>query len=109
LRKHLVRASVLASSHLASVEVMRAVRLANPTTEAHEKAKDLLESCLLVEVSGAVLQEAADLASRTLRALDAIHLASALRIQPDELLTYDRRLRAAGVGSGLSVASPGAD
>jgi predicted nucleic acid-binding protein len=108
LRHHLQGASVLASSHLASVEVMRAVRLAHPATEGQEKAKDLLESCLLVEVSEPVLQEAADLASATLRTLDAIHLASALRIQPDQLLTYDRRLSAAGIAHGLSVSSPGA-
>lgn len=41
------------------------------------------------------------------KAVDAIHLASALRIDPDELLAYDRRLVAAAAERGLAVASPG--
>jgi uncharacterized protein len=40
------------------------------------------------------------------RTLDAIHLASALRIEADELLAYDRRLLAAASEHGLAVSSP---
>jgi hypothetical protein len=40
--------------------------------------------------------------------LDAIHLESALRIEADELLAYDRRLVEATSHHGIRVASPGA-
>jgi uncharacterized protein len=48
-----------------------------------------------------------ELTSDSVRTLDAIHLASALRIQADEVLAYDRRLASAALARGLSVASPG--
>jgi predicted nucleic acid-binding protein len=41
------------------------------------------------------------------RTLDAIHLASALLIDADELIAYDRRLAAAAAERGMVVASPG--
>jgi hypothetical protein len=43
------------------------------------------------------------------RTLDAVHLASALRVEADELVAYDRRLLAAAAANGLEVTSPGAD
>jgi predicted nucleic acid-binding protein len=42
------------------------------------------------------------------RALDAIHLASALRVGAREMLVYDRRLAEAASAAGLQVLSPGA-
>jgi|EndMetStandDraft_8_1072994.scaffolds.fasta_scaffold386261_2 hypothetical protein len=47
-------------------------------------------------------------ASRVGLSLDAIHLESALRIEADELLAYDRRLVEATSHHGIRVASPGA-
>jgi len=66
----------------------------------------LLTSCLVVAVSGQLLSAARKLASPSVRTLDAIHLASVLRVDADELLAYDRRLLAAAGDRGLSVASP---
>jgi uncharacterized protein len=43
----------------------------------------------------------------SVRTLDAIHLAIALRIEADELVAYDRRLAAAGARHGCALASPG--
>jgi hypothetical protein len=43
------------------------------------------------------------------RTLDAVHLASALRIEADALVACDRRLIAAAATRGLDVTSPGAD
>jgi predicted nucleic acid-binding protein len=43
------------------------------------------------------------------RTLDAIHLASALRIEADELLAYDHRLLAAATEHNLTVANPAPD
>jgi uncharacterized protein len=63
---------------------------------------------LLVETSDELLRAAAALTSAVVRTLDAIHLASAMRIDPDEFAVYDRRLAGAATEAGLSVASPGA-
>ena len=43
-----------------------------------------------------------------LRSDDAIHLASAIRLQADLLVAYDSELLAAAVDAGLNVLSPGA-
>jgi predicted nucleic acid-binding protein len=108
LQRHLAGSPRLATSRIAVVEVTRAVSLANPAPEVQHEAERLLQSCMLIEVGEPVLRAAADLASAPVRTLDAIHLASALRIQADVLVTYDRRLTAAGGARGLSVTSPGA-
>jgi predicted nucleic acid-binding protein len=61
---------------------------------------------MLVDVTEDLLHAAADLASAAVRTLDAIHLASALRIEADELLAYDHRLVEAASQHGIHVASP---
>lgn len=71
-------------------------------------AERLVESCLLVEPSEALVRAAADLASLTIRTLDAIHLASAQRIGADEMLVYDVRLRDAAAAGGIPPVNPGA-
>lgn len=43
-----------------------------------------------------------------LRSNDAIHLAVAIRLGADEMITYDRELVAAARAAGLLTASPGA-
>jgi predicted nucleic acid-binding protein len=106
LERHLEGGSVLATSRIALVEVLRATSLANPAPEVHEEAERLLASCMLVEVSDGLLRTAAGLASAAVRTLDAIHLASALRVEADELVAYDPRLIAAAAGRGLAVSSP---
>jgi uncharacterized protein len=99
---------VLATSRIAVVEVTRAVSLANPSADARAVAERLVRSCVLVNVSDSILRRAAMLASMDVRSLDAIHLASAERTSPDELLVYDRRLAAAALAIGLTIAAPGA-
>jgi predicted nucleic acid-binding protein len=108
LERHLQDGSVLATSRIALVEVPRATALANPSPEVQEEAAGLLASCMLIDVTDRVLRAAAGLASRAVRTLDAIHLASALRIEADELVAYDRRLVGAAAERGLAVSSPGA-
>jgi predicted nucleic acid-binding protein len=44
-----------------------------------------------------------------LRSADAIHLATAIRVQSDVLVAYDAELLAAAVVAGLNVAHPGRD
>jgi predicted nucleic acid-binding protein len=97
---------LLAISQIAIVEVLRATGIANPAPEVREAAERLLASCMLIDVTDGLLRTAAGLASATVRTLDAIHLASALRVDADELVGYDRRLIAAAAARGLIVSSP---
>lgn len=98
----------LATSRVALVEVPRATSIASPTDAVRERTEHLLRSCHLVNVSDGVLRAAARLASLEMRTLEAIHLASATRIDADEMVVYDRRLREAALAAGLSVSHPGA-
>ena len=99
----------LSSSRLAIVEVLRAVKVATADRGAHQEAARLLEACDLVDVSAGLLRDAARLASTALRTLDAIHLATIVRAEPDEVVAYDRRLVAAARELGYAVAHPGAE
>jgi uncharacterized protein len=69
----------------------------------------VLTRVALVDVDRGVLSAAAALEPAGLRTLDAIHLATALKLGTDlaVLVTYDRRLRAAAEMASLEVASPG--
>jgi predicted nucleic acid-binding protein len=100
--------SSLVTSRIALVEVPRATAIANPRPEVRAETWRLLDSCLLVDVTDGLLRAAAELVTREVRTLDAIHLASAMRVEPDELLVYDRRLGNAARTLGLGVAHPGA-
>ncbi len=71
-------------------------------------ARALLDRLTLVHMTTALLHEAGTLLPRTLRSLDAIHVASALALggELDVLVTYDRRMREAAELAGLRVESP---
>jgi len=107
LEHHLARDVVKATSRLALVEVPRAARIANPSDQLEREVQRLLMACMLVDVSDLVLRKAAGLASREVRSLDAVHLATALYIDADELVAYDGRLLAAAKENGLEVVAPG--
>lgn len=100
-------APAIATSRLALVEVPRATAVANPSDEVRAETERLLESCLLVDVTDGLLRAAASLTYRAVRTLDAIHLATARRVDADEMLVYDRRLRAAARAMQMPVAHPG--
>jgi predicted nucleic acid-binding protein len=107
LERHLADGPALATSRIAVVEVTRATALANPAPEVRAASEHLLDSCLLVDVGPALLRDAAGLASRAIRTLDALHLASALRVEADQLVAYDQRLLSAARACGIAVVSPG--
>lgn len=98
----------IVSSELAKVEVVRACRRINPTTLTQARA--LIAGLDLIPLSGAVLDEAANVGGTTLRSLDAIHLASALSIQAglSTFIVYDHRLADAASTAGLEPLAPGA-
>ena len=85
----------------------RATALADPGEDVAQDTRRLLGSCLLVDADRRVLRLAAEAASREVRTLDAIHIATALRARAAELVAYDRRMLHAAQAQGLSVASPG--
>ena len=97
----------LLTSRLAVVEVTRAAKVARSEADVEHEAARVLESCDLLDVTGEILRRAAALSSERLRALDAVHLASVLYLEPDEVLAYDRRLIEAVSDAGIPVVTPG--
>jgi predicted nucleic acid-binding protein len=94
------------TSELSRTEVLRAARRRSPETAA--SAREQLHGFEYVSVDQSVLELAATLDPPELRALDAIHCATALSVARDLLavVTYDRRMRAAAQMLGLPVESP---
>jgi predicted nucleic acid-binding protein len=91
------------TSVIAEVEVMRALRRAGTA------ADQAVMGFYLLALDAEVREEAARLGSPQVRALDAIHLATALAIGDDDLefITYDDRQAAAARELGLTVVQPG--
>ncbi|WP_053721488.1 type II toxin-antitoxin system VapC family toxin [Saccharothrix sp. NRRL B-16348] len=96
----------LVSSSLARVELIRAVR-----AEGDEAIRQA--TLILVELDQMTmtmdLLDAAGALPLPLKSLDAIHLASALRLRVDldAFVAYDKRLLTAADQMGLPIASPG--
>ena len=95
-----------ASSALLRIEVVRAVRRALPA--ALNDARDLLLAFDYVNIDDGIVQAAMDEPDRSLRSLDAIHLATARLFDSDldGLVTYDERLGQAAIAAGMTVLSP---
>jgi predicted nucleic acid-binding protein len=94
------------SSVLAEVESFRALARHSPGASGRLPAVlDLIE---MVEIDPAIRIAARAIAPATVRSLDAIHLATALRFgeQLTSFVTYDKRLADAADGAGLRVDMP---
>ena len=74
----------------------------------HETVSDVLSVIALVDIESGDLTTAPLLPGR-LRSADAIHLATALRVNARAMVAYDAELRAAARTAGLDAVSPGAD
>lgn len=98
---------VAVSSTLIKVEVVRAVAPGGPAVVA--RARGVIEEMTCIQMTEGLLDTAADL-SHSLRSLDAIHLASALRLGSalNAFVAYDHRLLVAAEKAGLPTVSPGA-
>lgn len=70
-----------------------------------ELVNAVLNGLNLVDLARSDLMYAAALPGK-LRSADAIHLATAIRLQADELVAYDVELLAAAVEAGINTASP---
>jgi len=104
----------LVSSELVLTEIPRAVRRAvaqNPELPLDlllERAGGLIDALALRPLDPALLAGAGALAEPALRALDAIHVASAVDLDRIEtFVTYDERQAAAARLAGLRTMSPG--
>ncbi|MCO5301245.1 MAG: type II toxin-antitoxin system VapC family toxin [Candidatus Nanopelagicales bacterium] len=67
---------------------------------------EFLAGVSLYEMPGSLFREAGILPGETLRSLDALHLAAAVRIGVDLVLTYDVRMADSARLLGLPVLSP---
>ena len=106
LRRYLRSLPVHASSALATTEVLRAVRRADPA--AIPKAHEALGRVVILELTDDLLHDAGLLDPPELRTLDAIHLAAAKALGGDlaAVVTYDERMASAATRLGLAVAGP---
>jgi predicted nucleic acid-binding protein len=95
------------SSVLVEVESFRA--LARHSPGAISRLPSVLDLIEMVEIDPAIRIAAHAVAPTTVRSLDAIHLATALRLgeQLTSFVTYDQRLADAAEGAGVRVDMPG--
>lgn len=94
----------LVSSWLLDTELRRASQR-NPHV-THQILSDLLDEIDLYEVPAGTFRSAGLLPGTHLRSLDALHLAAAVSIGVDAVLTYDERMAASARDLGLNVLSP---
>ena len=106
LQQRLAGSQRLVSSALAYVEVYRAVRRHGAT--AREFASEVLSTINLIAVSRGVLSLAIELEPASMRSLDAIHLATAIRLADtiEAFVCYDHRLANAACQTGFTVENP---
>jgi predicted nucleic acid-binding protein len=95
------------SSAIARIEVLRISRRVRDEMVTRH-ARDVIDAVDLIALDSRLLVEAAELELLSLRSLDAIHLATALSLQPDlaGMVVYDRRLSDAARAAGLTVWAP---
>lgn len=78
--------------------------------DASEEAEQMLENVVLIPIDEAVIASAERISPLTVATLDAIHLATALRLAAedklDALMTYDKRLAHGAEEHGLAVLAP---
>lgn len=100
---HLDPAEQPASSMLLETELRRfATRLDLSQTAV----SDLLDRIDLVEPDRSLFTEAGLLPGPTLRSLDALHLATALRIDASVVVAYDNKFQQAARAVGLATLAP---
>lgn len=101
-----LRADQVFSSALTRTELVRSV--ARSESQRTGFARQRLARVSLVALSDSLLDAAAALSPAVLRSLDAVHVASAMRLGADldAVLTYDARMADAARANGLTVLAP---
>lgn len=99
------------SSVLADIELRRVAWRVDPG--AMDDVDSVVAELTLLPIDAAVVRAAGRLNHAHLRALDAIHLASATGVMRvggvQHFVTYDKRLLQSATAEGLSVAAPGSE
>jgi uncharacterized protein len=105
LQRWYVESAHVLCSRIGIVETRRAVGR-HPHDDAHLEV--IIRSVDVVEFDADIARQAATIGPISLRTLDAIHLASALRLGAavDAFVTYDDRLAEAARSVGLPVVRP---
>ena len=109
LAAHLASSGIdMISSEVTKVEVCRALIRHGLRDRTREITNKLLARIAKLPTD-TVLDQAADLDGPTLRALDALHLATVIMLGPavTEFITYDKRLAKAATEVGLPLTMPG--
>lgn len=103
--------AALMSSSLAWIEVGRALRALDSATsdpvDVGEAVVETLSGVAERPITADVVSLARRVAPPTLRTLDAIHLATAILLDADVVLTYDKRLASACRYNDLTTVAPG--
>ncbi len=97
--------ALLVSSSFAWLELWRALRRAG-VADIEAVAESALSGVAEFPLDEAVLLRARRVGEDQLRSRDAIHLAAALAVGADSLLTYDERLARSASAVGLKVLQP---
>ncbi len=105
LRDRDAAGDLLTASSLAWLEVWRSLRRAG-VAELEATALSALSGIAKFPLTEALLVRARRVGHDTLRSLDAIHLASALAVGADSILTYDNRLAESAASLGLEILAP---
>lgn len=94
----------LVSCWLLETELRRAVQREEVLSQ--EIVTGLLDGIGLYQVPASLFREAGLLPGAGLRSLDALHLAAAVRIGVDQVVTYDARMSDSARALGLEVLAP---
>jgi predicted nucleic acid-binding protein len=100
-----VAGDLLTSSSIAWLEVWRSLRRA-AVADVESIAASALSGVAEFPLDDLLLRRACRVGADELRSLDAIHLASAIVVRADAILTYDLRLADAAAAAGLEVLAP---
>ncbi len=95
--------AIVVSSLVLETELRRA---ATREDVSQELVTDILDRFDLVEPDRTVYREAGLLPGANLRTLDALHVAIALRVGADVMVSYDQRQIGAAQAAGLHTISP---
>lgn len=96
------------ASQIAFVEVHRAVRRATTDETIFRRAEEVLSTIHFMDIHQDILADAALLDPKTVRSLDAIHVASAASLRPElgGMVTYDNGMATAAKRLKLPVLAP---
>lgn len=99
-----LRGTTLVACLLLETELRRVVARESALTQ--QAVSELLRGVDLYELPPPLFTEAGLLPGATLRSLDALHLAAAIRLEVDAVITYDARMAEAAVSLGMAVLAP---